>query len=149
MSRDVHSCIHWPRHHNAPLPPHLDSIYEGAIGQQSYCRRHYLVTSWFTSLWVMIDKEGPLSQFCISLIVGVHIGAKGAARHLIDMVCLYRSSIPGWRRWVFYFYLSKLYLPIFAVPRRRRWGGGWGKVSTLCFVYLWSLQWFMFSLVHW
>ncbi len=36
MSRDVHSCTHWLRPRNSPLPPHLDSYYEGAIGQQRY-----------------------------------------------------------------------------------------------------------------
>jgi hypothetical protein len=35
MSRDVHSCTHWLRPSNSPPPPrHLDSYYEGAIGQQ-------------------------------------------------------------------------------------------------------------------
>jgi hypothetical protein len=35
MSRDVHSCTHWLRDPATPsLPPHLDTYYEGAIGQQ-------------------------------------------------------------------------------------------------------------------
>jgi hypothetical protein len=35
MSRDVHSCTHWSRPPQLPpLPPHLDSCYESAIGQQ-------------------------------------------------------------------------------------------------------------------
>jgi hypothetical protein len=33
MSRDVHS-THWLRPRNPPLPSHLDSLYDGAIGQQ-------------------------------------------------------------------------------------------------------------------
>jgi hypothetical protein len=35
MSRDVHSCTHWLRPNDPPIPPDLDSIYEGAIGQPS------------------------------------------------------------------------------------------------------------------
>ncbi len=48
MSRDVHSCTHWLRPRNSPPPPHLDSYYEGAIGQQD--RRHLFVTTcrWFS-----------------------------------------------------------------------------------------------------
>jgi hypothetical protein len=35
MSRYVHSCTHWLRDpRKSPPPPHLDSHYEGAIGQQ-------------------------------------------------------------------------------------------------------------------
>jgi hypothetical protein len=35
ISRDVHSCTHWLRPRNSPLPPpHLDSYNEGAIGKQ-------------------------------------------------------------------------------------------------------------------
>jgi hypothetical protein len=34
MSRDVHSCTHWPRPRNPPYPPVLGLVYEGAIGQQ-------------------------------------------------------------------------------------------------------------------
>jgi hypothetical protein len=36
MSRDVHSCTHWLRLRNSPLPPPafgVDSYYESAIGQ--------------------------------------------------------------------------------------------------------------------
>jgi hypothetical protein len=34
MSRDVPSCTHWLSPRNPQNPPHLDSYYEGAIGQQ-------------------------------------------------------------------------------------------------------------------
>jgi hypothetical protein len=34
MSRDVHSCTHLLRPRNSLLFPHLDSYYEGAIGQK-------------------------------------------------------------------------------------------------------------------
>ncbi len=37
MSRDVHICSHWVSFDTLqipPPPPHLDSYYEGAIGQQ-------------------------------------------------------------------------------------------------------------------
>jgi hypothetical protein len=36
MSRDVHhSCTHCLRPRNSPLPPHLDSYYEGAMAYWS------------------------------------------------------------------------------------------------------------------
>jgi hypothetical protein len=33
MSRDVHSCTHWLRPRNPPIPAALGLVYEGAIGQ--------------------------------------------------------------------------------------------------------------------
>jgi hypothetical protein len=41
----------------------------------------------------MIDIEGPLSGLNISFMMGVH-RRKGAARQIIDMVWLYRPSVP-------------------------------------------------------
>ncbi len=51
---------------------------------------------------------------------------KGAARHKIGMVWLYRSPVPVWRRGVL-FYMFKLCLPAFAAPR-----GGGGGGSAPC-----------------
>jgi hypothetical protein len=33
MSRDVHSCSHWRRPRNSPLPPHLGSYTKGTTGK--------------------------------------------------------------------------------------------------------------------
>ncbi len=63
-------------------------------------------------LRVMIDVES------ISLIEGSSHRRKGAARHIIDMVWLYRSPIPVGRRGIFS-YLFKLFLPAFAVHTGR------------------------------
>ncbi len=50
---------------------------------------------------------------------------KNVASHIIDMVWLYRSSIPVGRKGVYYLFILRL--PAFAVPREE----GGGGVSTL------------------
>ncbi len=40
----VNSCTHWLRPRNSPSSPAFGLIYEGAIGQPKYCRRHLFVT---------------------------------------------------------------------------------------------------------
>jgi hypothetical protein len=74
----------------------------------------------------MIDIEGPLSSSALSLIGGVHIGARALLEHLIDMVCL--NSSPT--QWGEHFYRSNdFYLPSQRLEKRGRgrgtqWGAG-------------------------
>ncbi len=65
-------------------------------------------------LGVMIDIEGPLSYFIISIIGGVHIGAR------FGMVWLYRSLILVLMKGKFY--LFKWFLPALTAPGGK--GGG-------------------------
>jgi hypothetical protein len=65
MSRDVHSCTHWLRPRNSPPPSHLDSYYEGAIGQQD--RRHLLVTPCVNQLASLQIDLAAISQILVGL----------------------------------------------------------------------------------
>jgi hypothetical protein len=72
----------------------------------------------------MIDicREGPMSQFSISLTRGSH-QRKGADKHIIDMVWLYIACLSQWEHILLVQMIS---------PSRRLEGMG-GGVSTLCF----------------
>jgi hypothetical protein len=89
---------------------------------------------YFFSSWVMIDVEGPLSQFSTFADRGSWHRRKSAAWHKFDMVWLYWLPIPVGRRGVFYSF--KWFLPAFAALRE---GGG---MSTLwvCHVIILSLD---------
>ncbi len=110
-----------------PNRPFISKLYitPVQIFNETYARRGLLYVGLNDLPTVMIDIEGRLNLFSISLIGGAPIGARAIL--VIDMVWLYRSPFPVRREGVFYL------LQLFLHADRggyRKWGGG-GKVDRI------------------
>jgi hypothetical protein len=70
MSRDAHSCSHWPRPCNPPIPPHWDSYTRALLVSND--RRHLFVTPWLAiSLTQVSESSGDVQDLMAVLRIRI------------------------------------------------------------------------------